>query len=97
MSFCRNLNGQKLIILQYDTVEEFVIILTGFIRKLNRMAPAKKSSEVCNFYIKCDGEIIGGSVPLAICISYRYKTHARFQPQISDSALPRLAKHKRSN
>ena len=41
LSFYRNLRGQKLIKLQYDTVEIFVIILTGVISELNRMVPAK--------------------------------------------------------
>ena len=63
LSFCRNLSGQKLIKLPYDTVEEFLITLTGVISKLNRMVPAKWSSEVCNFFIKYNGEIIRGSVP----------------------------------
>ena len=38
---CRNLSGQKSIKLQYDTVEKFVITLTGVISKLNQMVPAK--------------------------------------------------------
>ena len=41
LSFCRNLSGEKLIKLQYDTVEKFVITLTGVISKLNQMVPAK--------------------------------------------------------
>ena len=39
--FCRNLSGQKLIKFQYDTVETFVIMLTGVISKLKQMVPAK--------------------------------------------------------
>ena len=35
LSFCRNLSGQKLIYIQYDAVENFVITLTGVISKLN--------------------------------------------------------------
>ena len=41
LPFCRCLSGQKLIKLQYDRVEIFVIILTGVISKLNRMVPGK--------------------------------------------------------
>ena len=41
LSFCRNLSGQKLIKLQYDNVEKFVITVTGVISKLNQMVPAK--------------------------------------------------------
>ena len=37
----QNLSGQKSIKLQYDTVEKFVITLTGVISKLNQMLPAK--------------------------------------------------------
>ena len=39
------------------------ITLTGVIIKLNRKVPAKWSSEVCNFYIKYNGEVIRGSLP----------------------------------
>ena len=41
LRFVRNLSGQKLLKLQYDTVEKFVITLTDVISKLNRMVPAK--------------------------------------------------------
>ena len=58
LSFCRNLRGQKLIKLQYDTVEIFVIISTDVRSELDRMVPAKQSSKVCNFYIKYNGEIV---------------------------------------
>ena len=40
LSFRRNLRSKQLIKLQYDTVENFVITLTGVIRKLNLMLPA---------------------------------------------------------
>ena len=43
LSVCRNLSGQKVFKLQYDTVE---------ICKLNQMVPAKYSSEICNFIYK---------------------------------------------
>ena len=54
LSFCRNLSGQKVIKLQYDTVE---------ISKLNQMVPAKYSSEICIFFIKYNGAIIRGTMP----------------------------------
>ena len=63
MSFCRSLCGQKLIKLQYETAEKFVITLTSVIIKLNPMVPAKWSSEVCNFHMKYNGDIIRGNMP----------------------------------
>ena len=42
LSFCRNLSGQRLIKLQYDTVVIFVIAVTGVVSKLNRMVPAEQ-------------------------------------------------------
>ena len=39
--FCKNLSGQKLNILPYDTVEMLLVILSGVDSILSRMVPAQ--------------------------------------------------------